>query len=305
MASAMICAILRVNCPDEFAKLQIKIQPNLFASLPSQEPAMIPPSKMKLIRSLGTGKYRDRHKLFLVEGHKMVWEALNGPSLQPYQVEELIATPGWIGQYGDLLKEKGTKVTQATGEEIRKVSNLVTPQPVIALLHIPEIPLDPEGLRSDLVIGLESVRDPGNLGTIIRTAEWFGIRRILCTPDTVDLYNPKVVQATMGSLLRVRVHYVDLVSLLRDPVMAGKAVYGTFLSGRSIYEKPLEPAPLVLFGNEANGLTEKWNPFLKARISIPSYADETSATESLNVASAVAVVCSELRRASRSPDSLR
>jgi len=153
-----------------------------------------------------------------------------------------------------------------------------------------------EELTAGVILGFEAVRDPGNLGTIIRTADWFGIRHILCSTDSVDQYNPKVVQATMGAMARVEVHYVDLELLLGEPSMKNKPVYGTFLGGENIYETALEENPLILFGNESQGLSSRFDPFIRTRLAIPPFAGKQAGSESLNLASSVAVVCSEVRR---------
>ncbi|MEN8155640.1 MAG: RNA methyltransferase [Bacteroidota bacterium] len=261
---------------------------------------MISKSKIKLIRSLGRKKSREHEKLFLVEGEKMVMELLHGnPGGDPKErpsIRELIATEAWISTHAASLQGVDTEVTRAGEKEVRSISNLVTPQPVVAIATIPETGLDPAVLSGETVLGLEAARDPGNLGTIIRTADWFGIRQILCTPDSVDLYNPKVVQSTMGAMLRVKVHYTELEQLLKEQPMQGKPVYGTFLKGENIYETKLGQNPLILFGNESKGLSSVYDPYITTRISIPSFAGDMRGSESLNLASSVAVVCSEVRR---------
>ncbi|MFH0756232.1 MAG: RNA methyltransferase [Bacteroidota bacterium] len=273
------------------------MQSKLFSSLQVfNKPAMISKSKLKLIRSLSQKKYRELQKLFVVEGEKMILELLEGVHREPPMVEEIIATGQWIDDHIDLLRLAGVNFSDTTEKELRSISSMVHPQPVLALVRIPVPILDPGVLSSEIVLGLEAVRDPGNLGTIIRTADWFGIRHILCTPDSVDLFNPKVVQSTMGSMLRVKVHYTELEPLLRDRSMLGKPVYGTFLVGKNIYETELGENPLILFGNESKGLSRSYNPFITARLSIPSFAGGDPGSESLNLASSVAVVCSEIRR---------
>ncbi len=257
---------------------------------------MISSSNSKLIRSLRQKKFRDRLRLYLVEGDKMVLELMEGSGSGGSGIVRLFATGDWIDEQTESIRRSGVDATQATMDELRKVSNLVTPQRVMALAGIPETEVSAKELASSLVLGFESVRDPGNLGTIIRTADWFGIGHILCTPDSVDLYNPKVVQATMGSMARVQVGYLELEPLLRETPMQGKPVYGTFLTGESIYEANLEGHPLVLFGNESRGLSSRYDPFIRARLSIPSFAGRQAGSESLNLGASVAVVCSEIRR---------
>lgn len=256
---------------------------------------MISISKSKLIRSLDRKKSREQNKLFVVEGVKMVEELLNSSEKNTPEVKEIFATGEWIKLYGERLPNK-ISLNEASEQELRKVSHLVSPQQVLALVKIPVHELDPAELSSELVLGLEAIRDPGNLGTIIRTADWFGIKYIVCTPDSVDLYNPKVVQATMGAVARTRVYYTDLLPLLQDPALSQKPIYGTFPEGENIYEAHIETAPLFLFGNESSGLSAQYDKIMKARLSIPSYAGKGGGPESLNLASSVAVVCSEIKR---------
>jgi TrmH family RNA methyltransferase len=264
---------------------------------------MISSSQSKLIRALQKKKFRDQLGAFLIEGEKMVLEVLSADSENPYQSQEIYASPRWIESHGKVLQQSGAKVTEASPAEIKKVSNLVTPQPVIAVVRIPADKFRLEELLQAPVLAFESIRDPGNLGTIIRTADWFGIRHIVCTPDSTDLYNPKVVQSTMGAITRVKVHYLEFESLLKNKEMLQKTVYGTFMEGENIYETALEPDPMILFGNESHGLSESLNPYIQHRISIPSFSPTGHGSESLNVASSVAVVSSELRR--RWPGTIR
>ena len=257
---------------------------------------MITHSESKLIRSLSHRKYREHEKLYVVEGEKMVGELVKGDRVTSSGIQKLFATADWIEEHDETLRHSQIEVKEATDSELRKVSNLVTPQRVLALVRIPPGEVSVRELATFSVLGFESIRDPGNLGTIIRTADWFGIRHIICTPDSVDLYNPKVVQSTMGSMARVQTSYLDIEGLLKDPAMKDKPVYGTFLTGEDIYQSALEKEPLVLFGNESKGLSPKYDPFLRLRISIPPFPRGQSVPESLNLASSVAIICSEIRR---------
>jgi TrmH family RNA methyltransferase len=279
------------------AKIQILQHPNIFFIFASTEHhTMISTAHSKLIRSLRQKKFRDQHRLFLVEGEKMVLEMAAGDSDDRFHIRELFATPEWIDSHRILLPSLTASISEATPAEIKKVSNLVTPQPVIALVSIPPILFSAAELLQTPVLAFESIRDPGNLGTIIRTADWFGISQIVCTPDSTDLFNPKVVQSTMGAITRVQVHYQELEPLLKSREMQAKTVFGTFMEGGNIYETALEPDPLILFGNESHGLSGRLTPHIRQRISIPSFSPGREGSESLNVASSVAVVCSELRR---------
>ena len=257
---------------------------------------MISTSQSKLIRSLRQKKFRDQHHIFLLEGEKMVLELISGEGKSSFPVRDLFATAKWIDAHKALLQSQSFKVIEATMAELKKVSMLVTPQPVIALVSMPEPGFSIKELIQTPVLAFESIRDPGNLGTIIRTADWFGISHIVCTPDSTDLYNPKVVQSTMGAITRVKVHYLELESLLKSKEMQEKTIFGTFLKGKNIYESSLDADSLILFGNESHGLSKILSPYIRHRISIPSFSPDGKGSESLTVASSVAVVCSELRR---------
>lgn len=257
---------------------------------------MISSAQIKLFRSLGQKKQRDHHRLLIIEGEKMVLELAESSPGNRFQIREIYATPEWIEDHPSLKINRDITISEASQSEIKKVSNLVSPQPVFALVSMPQASFNAEELLHSPVLAFESIRDPGNLGTIIRTADWFGIRHIVCTPDSTDLFNPKVVQSTMGAITRVQVHYLELESLLKSSEMQSKTVLGTFMEGENIYETSLEPAPLILFGNESHGLSNRFDPYLRRKISIPSFSPDGKGSESLNVASSVAVICSELRR---------
>lgn len=257
---------------------------------------MISAANLKLIRSLKHKKYRDQHQLYCAEGEKIVLELIGRHPAGDHRVEHVYATGGWITAHGKEMEDAGIRYTEASPGQLKKASALVTPQPVLALVQKPRSVPDLQELANSTVLGFESIRDPGNLGSIIRTADWFGIKHLVCTPDSADLYNPKVVQSTMGAIARITVHYVEPDWLMAEPAMQDKSVYGTFLEGNSIYETALKEHPLVLFGNESRGLSDRYDPFIHARITIPSFAEHGTGSESLNIAASVAVICSELRR---------
>lgn len=281
------------------------MHPIIFSSLGNINlSGVLSSTQTKLIRSLQQKKYRDRHRLFVVEGEKMVNELLKEGGRSGYRPYRLYATPEWIEAHEDQLGAFHREVHDCTSQDLRKVSSMVTPQPVLALVSMPEkasdaaspessrIPADQDGP----VLAFESIRDPGNLGTILRTANWFGIDEVVCTPDSADLYNPKVVQATMGAIFRVRVDYRELESWLGERSGPHRGVYGTFMEGESIYRVNLGDHPVVLFGNESRGLSDRYDRFLQGRISVPLFARPGAGPESLNIASTVAIVCSEIRR---------
>lgn len=239
------------------------------------------PSKadIRLIRSLGQKKFRQEHGLFVVEGEKMVGEAL---TQKRYQVEAVYRT-------SDI------------GEEVMgRMSHLSSPSPALAVLRIPSdgIPDRSSALPSGLCLGLDSVRDPGNVGTILRLADWFGIGTVYLSPDCVDLYNPKTVQATMGSIFRQRAVTCDLHALVRGCTAAGIPVYATALDGEDIRSAALDTSrALILMGSERDGLSPALMAAATRRLHIPSFASNPDgAAESLNVAIATAVTCYEFRR---------
>lgn len=231
-----------------------------------------------------------------MEGEKLVKELTGGKAGSLHQIRLLVATGEWIEQHHRELTRSGVEAVEAGLSDIKKISHLVTPPQALALVTLPNPHFDEESLSEAPVLAFESIRDPGNLGTIIRTADWFGIDQLLCTPDSADAYNPKVVQSTMGAITRVNIIYREIEQVLVLPVMKGKAVYGTFLEGENIYEASLDKNPLVLFGNESHGLSARFDPFIHKRVTIPSFSLRGKGSESLNVASSVAVVCSEIRR---------
>ena len=246
---------------------------------------MISKNLIKLIKSLELKKYRKREKLFVAEGPKVVGDlmALMAP-------QRIIATSEWYKE------KKISEDVVVTEDEIRKVSFLQHPQDVLALFGLPEMEeLPAEQLRDHLTLALDDVQDPGNLGTIIRLADWFGIEHILCNQGTADAYSPKVVQATMGSIARVKLHYTNLAEYL-EQLQDAVPVYGTFLDGNNLYAEKLSPSGIIIMGNEGNGISEQVERYVTKRLLIPSYPAERPTAESLNVAIATAITCAEFRR---------
>ena len=260
---------------------------------------MISKNQIKFIRQLELKKYRKREGVFVAEGPKVV-----GDLLRRYQPVAVYATEEW-GQGDRSLILNGIKrpvpLTPVTDDELRRISFLQHPQQVLALFRLPDIsaeaisPSSP--LTSHLSLALDGVQDPGNLGTIIRIADWFGIDDIVCSEDTADAWNPKVVQATMGSIARVNISYTNLPALL-DRLPAETPVYGTLLDGDNIYSQPLSARGIIVMGNEGNGLSAEVRRRVTHRLLIPSFREGDGA-ESLNVAVATAIVCSEFRRSEK------
>lgn len=235
---------------------------------------MISKGEIKEIRALAQKKFRDAAGLFTVEGEKLVDEALRSgfEVVKVYRTEEIGA------------------------ENMARISMLTHPSPALAVVRKPTQPeLVPAS--GELMLALDSLRDPGNVGTILRIADWFGIRTVLISPDSVDLYNPKVVQATMGAIFRVRVYETQLPEALAACRRAGLPVYGTFLHGESIYEAPLRNEGVIVMGSERDGISPEVEAVVSERLTIPPYpAGQSSGAESLNVATATAIVCGEFRR---------
>ena len=239
---------------------------------------MVGKSQIKFIKSLQQKKYRSRHKMFIAEGKKTVKELL----MSDYKEHAIYATDL------DIFSDLAVEVIHITASDLKKMSGLKNPDTVLAVFHYSEAAtID----YKDWVLALDGISDPGNFGTIIRLCDWFGIRHILCSQDTVDCYNPKVLQATMGSIARVNIIYADLKKQLEDCPLP---VYGAFMQGSSVYNSTLAEAGVLVMGNEANGITELIESRVDSRLSIPQYGHRK--TESLNVGTATAILLNEIRR---------
>ncbi len=261
---------------------------------------MLSKGKIKLVSSLQKKKYRLYHGLFVAEGHKLVAEIIKSN----YKIRTLIATRQWLSKgignqwlSGFINEPIAEEIIESTTEEIQRLSGLQAQSSVIALVEIPKSITYSDSIRNDLSLVLDDIQDPGNFGTIIRTADWFGIKNIFCSPNTVDIYNAKVVQATMGSITRIRVHYTNLSSLLDDfSNQKDFKIYGTFLEGENIYEKSLNSKGFVVMGNEGKGISDAVKNKITDRLYIPTFQTQKKAPESLNVATATSIICSEFRR---------
>lgn len=242
-------------------------------------------NEIKKVRSLSEKKFRDRLGLFCVEGEKMVEEALNSR----FKIETVYRKDE-IGE-----------------EPMSRISALASPSPALAVLHKPqdinlfsELALSDALGKSGLYLALDTIRDPGNLGTILRVSDWFGIDAVFAAPDTVDVFNPKVVQATMGAIFRVKFHYADIRALCKAALSVGGNVYGTFLDGSDMYAKDLNPGKdspsVIVIGNESNGISDGVARLISDRLYIPPYPRNDSGSESLNAAIATAITVAEFRR---------
>ncbi|GGE88642.1 RNA methyltransferase, TrmH family [Chishuiella changwenlii] len=240
---------------------------------------MLSNNVIKIITSLSSKKYRQKYNLFVVEGVKNIGEVIKSS----IKIKELFITEDFWPD------ENSIKKTYIDEKELKKISFLSTPNVGLALC---ELPSNDENIKlNGLTIALDDIRDPGNLGTIIRLADWFGVENILCTKESVDLYNPKVVMSTMGSFTRVKVHYIELESFLST--YEGN-IFGTFMEGESIYEQKLPQEGILVMGNEANGISKPIENLTTNKLSIPFFGKNGS-TESLNVAVATSVILGEFK----------
>ena len=251
---------------------------------------MLSKAKIKLIQSLEQKKKRREERLFVAEGPKVVGD------LMPYfPCRLIVAEPTWLEAHPEV---SATEIIEATSDELRKASFLKTPQEVLALFELPDYAIPHDVASQELCLALDDVQDPGNLGTIIRVADWFGIRHIFCSIGTTDAFSPKTVQATMGAIARVQIHYVNLYNFLYGTCQQNPStpLYGTFLEGKNIYQESLTPHGVIIMGNEGNGIGQQVEELVSHKLFIPNYPEGSATSESLNVAIATAITCAEFRR---------
>lgn len=251
---------------------------------------MLSKNKARFLISLQRKKTRDEEKLFVIEGDKIVKEFLSAGM----PVKLLVAKPEFINALPSKLQKNASEIEEASYEDLKKVSTLKTPHNALAVVGIREKNPDIQEVTGELCCALDFIQDPGNLGTIIRAAAWFGIRNIICSPDCVDVYNPKVIQSSMGALLHVDVFYADLADFLSTVRQSDKPVFGTVLEGKPIYDHPLGSKGVILLGNESKGISPVLDPFISERIKIPGTSKP--GIDSLNVGMAASVVFSEFAR---------
>lgn len=251
---------------------------------------MLSKNKIKLIRSLDIKKNRLATGLFVAQGTKLVYDLLKSE----IEISEVYCTKLI---FSELINYKHNFTIETVDkDELARISFLKTAPEIVAIFRIPEMVIDWNEIMDDLTLVLDTIQDPGNLGTIIRLADWYGIRNIVCSEESADLYNPKVIQSTMGAFARVKVHYVSLPGFLNQAKELKIPIYGTFLEGEDLYKCNLTANGLVIMGNEGNGISDETATYISRRISIPSYPPGVVTSESLNVAIATSVVCSEFRR---------
>ena len=255
---------------------------------------MLSKNRLRFIISLQRKKIRDEQNLFIIEGDKLVKEFL-GSDLK---VLALIAKPEFTGSIPKQVLSGIDEVENVSYEELKQISSLKTPHNALALVQMPVSEIRPKQILKKLCLALDFIQDPGNLGTIIRAASWFGIQNIVCSPDCVDVYNPKVIQATMGAILNVNVHYYDLRSFLITASEMGTPVYGTMIEGESIYEYKLGGKGVILLGNESRGISEELMPYVTLKLMIPKFTQAKHGIDSLNVGMAASIILSEFARRS-------
>ncbi|MGE5393365.1 MAG: TrmH family RNA methyltransferase [Candidatus Saccharibacteria bacterium] len=254
---------------------------------------MLSKNKIKIIQSLSRKKNRDEQGVFLVEGNKMVEEAVRSD----YKIDLIACTADYAARFKNLANRCGELII-TDNELLAKASLLQNPQDALAIVQQPFHEFNQIDFNKDLCLALDFIQDPGNLGTILRLADWFGIRHIICSENTVDLYNPKVVQASMGAIFRIKTHVTELSSFLTPLTENGIPVYGTFLEGENIYCQALSANGIIVLGNEGNGISKEVSKLVTHKLLIPDFSTHQNKPESLNVAVAAAICCSEFRRRS-------
>ena len=239
-------------------------------------------AEIQFVRSLADKRVRDAERLFVAEGDKLIGEILQSG----LRVRNIYALEGHFAGQAECV----------TAKEMERISQLKTATTSLAVVEQPRHKTPSKAAADRLSLALDGVQHPGNLGTIIRLADWFGVEDIFCSEDTADCFNPKVVQATMGAILRVRVHYLPLAEFLRRTAESGVAVYGTMLDGDNIYDAELGAEGVIVMGNEGKGVSDECAATFTHKLLIPTYPAERQGSESLNVAMATGIVCAEFRR---------
>jgi RNA methyltransferase, TrmH family len=261
---------------------------------------MLSKNQIKFVNSLKQKKFIQEHSLFIAEGTKIVSELLNSK----ITVKQIYATSDF---FRNTIVEKQIERFEIKATELDRISALITPNEVLAVCEIPRYELEIDALKDKLTLVLDDIKDPGNLGTIIRIADWFGIENIICSTETAYTFNPKVVQATMGSIARIKMHYTDLPEFFKvqspPELRTGSNFkfqsFGALLEGENIYTKQLSSSGYIVIGNESKGISEELLPFITDKINIPSFSHFKTGggeAESLNAAIATSIICSEFRR---------
>jgi RNA methyltransferase, TrmH family len=245
-------------------------------------------NRIKQLQLLAKKKHRDSQQLFIAEGEKIIRQLHDAN----FSIQTLIGTQAYLDQFLTIECEK----LVATPDEISKISSLTTARDVLAVCIQPSWSLETVKLENELILALDDIQDPGNLGTIIRLASWFGIRQVICSLHTADCFNPKVIQASMGAIAHVTVIYTELQPFLEDALKRNYPVYGTFLDGQNIYTQENLRHGIVVLGNEGNGISDVVARQIDRKLYIPNFSSGQQNVESLNVSMAAAIICSEFRR---------
>lgn len=243
-----------------------------------------------VIQNLEKKKFREKYNLFKVEGEKLVQELL----LSDMKIDTLLARPAWMEQNRENIQPYN--MIEVNEIEMGRISNFKSLPEVIALAQIPMKEYNPEEIKNGLSIVLNGIQDPGNIGTILRLSDWFGIRNIFCDHDCANIFNPKSVQASMGAIFRMNAFYLDLVEFIPRFVDQDFPCYGAFLEGENIYRTDLRTKGFIVMGNEGNGISPAIERFVTQKITIPSFAHSPYSTESLNVGVATGIILSEFKR---------
>lgn len=257
---------------------------------------MISINQKKLISSLKQKKYREKNSLFLLEGDKLIRNALEQNNKNLVKVKHVWGNEAWINSLPDLPEFSSDIILSANEDELESLSSMVSSPGVIAIAEIPRLEFSNTILKDELTLVLDSIRDPGNMGTIIRTADWFGFKHIICSEDCVDPFNPKVVQASMGAVLRVHLYYESLPKIIEEARKIKTHIIGTSMNGENYLDVFVKKPALLIFGNEANGISPEVTDMLDKEIFIPGNQEGHAGSESLNVGSSVAILCAEIRR---------
>jgi TrmH family RNA methyltransferase len=260
---------------------------------------MLSNNQIKIYSSLRNKKYREIHHKFLAEGEKIVHDILKSTT-RTFKIHSLIATPEFLKEHSSDSFQGIPEILEANESTLRRISSLNTPNKAILVCEIPVYSPDFKAISKEICLFLDDIRDPGNLGTIMRTADWFDIHHIFCTRESVDVYNPKVVQSTMGSLCRVKVYYMETPDLVKEiRKIESFPLIGTLLQGEDLYNSDLPPCGIIVLGNESRGISDKLIAELNYKLTIPSPGKRSENSETLNVATAAAIIMAEFRRRHR------
>jgi TrmH family RNA methyltransferase len=259
---------------------------------------MLSNNRISFVKSLQQKKYRAEEGMFVAEGDKLVREYLQSS----FEIDSVYGSTDWLQRHGKLIGSS-TQSAGAAAKDLERMSSLVTAPEVLAVVKVPQYNIPVSQLFKGITLVLDGIRDPGNMGTIIRTADWFGVHRIIASDDCAEHWNPKVVQASMGSLTRVKILNRELVTFFGElngyasaNALSVPPVYGTFMDGENVYSAPLSKDGMIVIGNEANGIRDTTMEFISSKISIPSFSTAAQKPESLNAAIAAALVLAEFCR---------